>query len=178
MRWDERLRGLVDDLQQQADGGTLGARDAEVAEQSRAEYAQVDLAGRALASIGRRLLVAVAGVGPLDATLRRAGTGWWLLDDGRQEWLVPVGAIGSVRGLMSRAVAPEVRPVTSRLGLASALREVAEARVEAVLHGTDGSVVRGVLERVGADFVEARVGQGPVHQMTLPFAGLAAVRSS
>lgn len=177
MRWDERLGGLFDDLEQQADGLALVERDAEVAEQSRAEYAQVDLTGRALASTGHRLLVAVAGVGAIDATLSRAGAGWWLLDDGRQEWLVVVAAIGSVRGLSSRSVAPEARPVTSRLGVASALREVADPRGQAVLHCSDGSVVRGVLERVGADFVEARVGEGRGQLLTLPFAALAAVRS-
>ena len=177
MRWDERLGGLFEELEQQAEGLALAERDAEVAEQSRAEYAQVDLAGRALASIGRRLLVGVAGVGVLDATLSRAGAGWWLLDDGGQEWIVAAASICSVRGLSSRAVAAEVRPVTGRLGLASALREVADARAEAVLHGRDGSVVRGVLERVGADFVEVRVGEERGHLLTLPFAALAAVRT-
>jgi hypothetical protein len=177
MRWDERLGGLFLDLEHQAEGLALVERDAEVAEQSRAEYAQVDLAGRALASTGRRLLVAVAGVGALDAMLSRSGAGWWLLDDGRQEWLVAVSAIGSVRGLSSRAVAPEARSVTSRLGLASALREVADGRGQAVLHGRDASVVSGRLERVGADFVEARVGEGTGQLLTLPFAALAAVRS-
>jgi hypothetical protein len=178
MRWDERLDGLFDDLEQQPEGLALVERDAEVAEQSRAEYAHVDLAGRALASTGRRLLVGLSGVGRLDATLTRAGAGWWLLDDERQEWLVATAAIASVRGLSGRAVAAEVRPVTSRLGLASALREVAQARGQAVLHGRDGSVVRGVLERVGADFAEVLVGEGHGHLVTLPFPALAAVRSS
>lgn len=177
MRWDERLGGLSDDPEQRAEGLALVERDAEVAEQSRAEYAQVDLAGRALASTGCRLLVVVAGVGAVDAVLTRAGAGWWLLDDGRQEWLVAVPAVGSVRGLSSRAVAAEVRPVTSRLGLGSALRELAAARGPAVLHGRDASVVRGTLERVGADFVEVRSGEGRGHLVTWPFAAIAAVRS-
>jgi hypothetical protein len=90
---------------------------------------------------------------------------------------VAVAAVGSVRGLSSRAVPPESRPVTSRLGLASALREVADARAAAVLHARDASVVRGVVERVGADFVDTRVGEGRGHLLTLPFAALAAVRS-
>jgi hypothetical protein len=178
MRWEERLGGLFEDLEQQADGLALVERDAEVAEQSRAEYAQVDLAGRALASTGSRLRVTVAGVGALDAVLTRAGAGWWLLDDGRQEWLVAVAAVGSVRGLSSRAVAPEARPLATRLGLASALREVADTRGEAVLRGRDASLVSGVLQRVGADFVEVRVGEGRGHLETVPFAALAAVRSA
>ena len=177
MRWDERLAGLFEDLEGQAETLALVERDAEVAEQSRAEYARVDLAGRALASTGSRLLVAVAGVGSLDAVLARAGAGWWLLDDGRQEWLVAVPAVGSVRGLSSRAVAPEARPVTSRLGLGSALRQLADAGGSAVLHGRDALVVRGALERVGADFVDVRTGVGRGHLVTCPFEALAAVRS-
>ena len=178
MRWEERLGDLFDDLEQQAEGLALADRDAEVAEQSRAEYAQVDLASRLHASVGRRLLVALTGVGPVEARLARVGRGWCLLEVGPQEWIVPQPAIGSVRGLADRAAPAEVRPVTSRLGLSSALRGVSEARVEAVLHGRDGSVTRGVLDRVGADFVEVRVGDVRAgYLQTMPFDGLAAVRS-
>lgn len=182
MRWDERLGDLFGDHsgdpEQQAEALARVERDAEVAEQSRAEYARVDLAGRMQASTGRRLLVVVTGVGALDATLARAGAGWCLLDDGRQEWIVAMHAVGSVRGLSARASPPETRPLTSRLGLSSALRTVAGSRGEAVLHGLDGAVLRGALERVGADFVEARVGEGRhSHLVVVPFGALAAVRS-
>jgi hypothetical protein len=178
MRWDERLEHLFDDLEQQAEGLVLADRDAEVAEQSRAEYAQVDLAGRLHASAGRLLTVAVTGVGTVEARLARAGEGWCLLDVGRQEWIVPLPAIGSVRGLADRAEPPEVRPVTSRLGLSSALRGVADSRASAVLHGRDGSLTRGVLDRVGADFVEVRVGEGLAgYRLAVPFGALAAVCS-
>jgi hypothetical protein len=179
MRWDERLGDLFDDLEQQAEGLALADRDAEVAEQSRAEYARVELAGRLHASVGRRLRATVTGVGPVEAGLARAGTGWCLLEVGRQEWIVPLAAIGSVRGLADRVTPAEARPFTSRLGLSSALRSVSAARVEAVVHSRDGSVTRGVLDRVGADFVEVRVDDGRSGYVeTMPFHGLAAVRSS
>lgn len=70
------------------------------------------------------------------------------------------------------------RPVTAGLGLSSALRGVADGRGDVVLHGRDGSLRRGVLDRVGADFVEVRVDEGRVGDPeTLPFGGIAAVRS-
>jgi hypothetical protein len=178
VRWDERLGDLFDDLEQQAEALVLAERDAEVAEQSRAEYAQVELADRLHASTGRRLLLAVAGVGPLEGALTRTGAGWLLLDDGRHEWIVATPAVASLRGLSGRALGPEVRPVTSRLGLSSALRGVADARADAVLHQRDGSLTRGHLARVGADFVEVGVGQdGGGHTLTVPVGTLAAVRS-
>ena len=181
MRWDDRLAGhldgLFDDLEQQAEGLALGARDADVAEQRRWEYAQVDLASRLFASLGARLLVSVRGVGAVDGRLRRAGDGWCLLEAGSQEWIVRLAAVGSMRGLADRAVAPPARPVTAGLGLGSALRGVAETRADTVLHGTDGSLLRGVLGRVGADFVEVRTGERGVVEV-VPFDALAAVRTT
>jgi len=178
MRWEERLGDLFDDLEQQAEGLALAERDAEVVEQSRAEYAQLELAARVHASVGRRLLIVVTGVGGLDGTLTRAGSGWLLLDDGRREWIVATPAVASLRGLSDRALGPEVRPLTARLGLTSALREVADARADAALHHRDGSLTRGTLERVGTDFVEVRVGEDRrSHRLTVPVSALAAVRS-
>jgi hypothetical protein len=178
MRWDDRIGDLFADLEQQADGLALAARDAEVAEQSRAEYASVDLASRLHGSVGARLLVTVTGAGPLDATLARVGVGWCLLDAGPHEWVVRLAAVGGVRGLSERAVAEQARPVTARLGLGSALRGVVEARTEVVLHRVDGTQVPGTLRRVGADFVEVAVGEGRSGYLeAVPFGALAAVRS-
>jgi hypothetical protein len=177
MRFDDRLDDLFDDLEQQAEGLALGERDAEVAEQRRWEYAQVDLASRLFGSVGGRLLVTVAGVGAVDGRLRRVGDGWCLLDAGAREWIVRLAAVGSLRGLGDRAVAPPGRSVTARLGVGSALRGVAETRADTVVHRTDGSLLRGVLGRVGADFVELRVGEGGQVEV-VPFGALAAVRTA
>ena len=68
------------------------------------------------------------------------------------------------------------RPVTARLGLGSVLRRLGEARAETVLHRVDGSLLRGLLGRVGADFVEVAAADGSLD--VVPFAALAAVRSS
>jgi hypothetical protein len=184
MHWDERLADLIDDLQQQAEAATLAERDAEVAEQQRAEYARVDLAGRLQASLGRRLQIGVTGVGQVDAVAVRVGEGWCLIVSTGQEWLVRLAAVGSVRGLAERAVPVEARPVTARLGFGSALRHVQDTRVQTVLHRLDGSLVRGLLGRVGADFCELLVGEpgvgeaGPRLTEVVPFAAVAAVRSA
>jgi hypothetical protein len=177
MRWDDRLAEVFDDLEQQAEGLALVERDAEVAEQRRAEYARVDLAGRLHASVGQRLRLSLTGVGPLDAVLSRVGAGWCLLTTG-DDWIVRLAAVGAVRGLLDRAVDPALRPVTARLGIGSALRGVQDGGGEAVLHRVDGSAVRGALGRVGADFVEVRTGEpGGARIEVVPFTGLAAVRS-
>ncbi len=182
MRWDDRLGDLFDDLEQQADGLALSQRDAEVAELARAEYAQVDLASRLHGSVGRRLLLDVEGFGILEGDVSRVGDGWLLLHSGAQESVVRLAAAGSLRGLAERGVPEQARPVTARLGLASALRRVAEAQVETVLHRVDATTTRGRLLRVGVDFLDLRTetdGAGTAGStQTVPFAALAVLRTS
>jgi hypothetical protein len=175
MRWEERLLGLFDDLEQQAEGLALADRDALVAEQSRAAYAEVDLAGRLHASLGRLLRVEVTGVGAVEAELLRGGDGWCLLGSGAQEWLVALPAVLAVRGLADRALEAGARPVTARLGLTSALRGVAQDAGEVVVHRVDGGLTRGHVGRVGRDFVEMRKEAGAVE--VVPLAALAVVRA-
>src|SRR4051812_50200772 len=98
MRWRDRLGDVLDDLEQQAEGLALAARDAEVAEQSRAEYARVDLAARLHGSLGRQLRLGVAGVAALEGILSGVGAGWLLVDVGPAEWLRPRGAAPLPRG--------------------------------------------------------------------------------
>ena len=178
MRWDDRLGDLFDDLEQQAEGLALAERDAEVAEQSRAEYARVDLAARLHASVGARLRVTVPGVGPLDGLLRRVGDDWCLLEVGEREWIIRTSAAGALRGVADRAVPEPLRPVTARLGWASAMRGAAAGRGDVVLHRWDGTRDRGALGRVGADFVELLGEDGAGQLAVVPLACLVAVRSS
>ncbi len=173
-RFESPFDDLFDDLEQQAEGLALGERDAEVAEQRRAEYAEVELASRLFGSVGTRLVLGVSGLGTVTGVLRRAGDGWCLLTAESSQWVVRLSALTSVRGLAERGVAPPARPVTSRLGTGSALRRLAQTRAETVVHRVDGSLVRGPLGRVGADFVEVW-GDGYVE--VVPLAVVAAVRS-
>src|SRR3954447_24363833 len=181
MRWEERLLDLFDDLEQQGQGPGRAGRDAEVAEQARAEYARVDLDARLHASTGAELRLWVAGLGPLDARLVQVGDGWCLLVDERTEWLVRTAAVGSVRGLSAHGRGQEARPVTARLGLSSALRGVNATRSLVVVHRCVAPPLRGVVERVGADFVEVREGDGEQRAPeveAVPFTALAAVQRS
>lgn len=99
-------------------------------------------------------------------------------------------SILDVRGLSQRAVSEPARSVVTRLGLRSALREVAESGLSVVFAQVDGSQLRGVVLRVGADFVEIREEtgldttydtikqRGDLEIHVLPFAALAAARAT
>jgi len=175
MRWDDRLDGVFDDLEQQAEGLALAERDALVAEQRVAEYARVDLASRLHGSVGSRVACEVMGAGRVEGVLTRVGTGWLLVEADHDEWLVRLAAVLGLRGLAERTVTEDLRRVTARLGVGSALRQVAEERAEVLVHRVDGDVLRVRLGRVGADFVEvADAGTG--QRSALPFTAVAALR--
>jgi hypothetical protein len=184
MSWEERLLDLFDDLEQQAEGLALVERDAAVAELSRAEYATVDLLSRLHASIDHPVVLAVSGVGRIEATMARTGTDWVLAVAPPHEWIVRVAALAQVAGLSDRAVETRHQPVSSRVGLGSVLRSIAESRAPVVVHHIEGASVRGRLRRVGADFVELWTGEdagresGPEGWLVIPFGSVAAVRRS
>ena len=179
MSWERRLLDLFDDLEQQAEGAALVARDAEVAELARAEYSEVDLASRLHASLDRLVELSLRDGLVVRGRMSRVGDGWCLVceaperpPDG-QEWLVALSAIATVRGLSAHAQPSSVQPVTGRLGLGSALRRVAEELVTVTFFLVDGRRRQGRLGRVGKDFVEL-VAEGGVE--VVPFSGVAAVR--
>jgi hypothetical protein len=175
MAWEDELFALLDDLEQQAEALYDAERDAELADRSRAEYQQVTLASRLMASVGAEVRLEVAGVGQVAGVLDRVATGWCLVSGGPQDWVVRLDAVTAVHGTSERSV-PEIAwsPV-SRLGLGSALRRVADAGERCVLHLLDGRSHEAVLRRVGADFVEATVGEG--RTVLVAFGALAAVQS-
>ena len=179
MTWEEELFRFFDDLEQQAEAMFDAARDLELADRSRTEYHQVTLASRLMASVGLEVALELRGVGAVGGTLERVGTGWCLVRGAAQDWVLPLAAVTLVHHAAERSV-PEIAwsPV-SRLGLASALRRLAEAGERCVLHLVDGAQHEAVLHRVGADFVEARVGEGRGSERTVlvAFEGIAAVQS-
>jgi hypothetical protein len=175
--WEKRVLDLFDDLEQQAEGLALAERDAAVAELGRAEYAEVELLSRLHASVGHLVQLHVRGPGTLRGNLRRVGAGWCMLSaepPATAETVVSTAALLSARGLSPRAVPDAARGPLARLGLGSVLRRMAEEPEDVVLALLDGEARRGLLRRVGSDFVELAGADGGTE--VVPFSALAAVR--
>jgi len=178
MSWDEglfALFALFDELEAQAEAGYADEREAELADRSRAEYQQVTLASRLMASVDHEVTLEVRGVGALSGRLDRVGSGWLLLTAPGRGWVVAQPAVAVVRGASERAV-PEVAwsPVT-RLGLGSALRRLADGGERCLVHLVDGGRHPGVVRRVGADFIELVDDAGRLVLLAQP--AIAAVQS-
>lgn len=157
MGWEEDLFALFDDLEGQAEALYDAERDPELADRSRAEYQQVTLASRLMATVGQTVTLDLRGVGAVSGELVRVSADWCLVSGGvtvAPDWIVPLAAVARVSGASERSV-PEVAwsPLT-RLSLGSALRRVAESGERCVLHLVDGSRHDGFLRRVGRDFAE------------------------
>lgn len=176
MTWEDELFALLDDLEQQAESLYDAERAPELADRSRAEYQQVTLASRLMASVGADVTLEVVGVGRLGGTLERVAAEWCLLRAAEQDWVVGLGALSSVASASERAVPEVAWSPLARLGLASVLRRLADAGERCVLHDRSGSAVDGVPVRVGADFVEVAVGESR-RLVLVAFAQLAAVQS-
>lgn len=174
MTWEDDLFSLLDDLEQQAEALYDQERGVDLADRSRSEYAAVTLASRLVASVDTEVALEVRGVGRVAGVLQRVGPDWCLVSGSGQDWVLRTGAVDLVRGASERSV-PEVAwsPV-ARLGLASALRRIADAGERCLVHTVAGAAYELVLVRVGADFVEARAADG--RPVLVPYEALAAVQ--
>ncbi len=162
MDWDEQLFAFLDDLEHQAQALYDADRASELADRARSEYASVTLVSRLMASVGCPVTLDVRGVGPVVGELQRVGPDWCLMHGAAQDWVVRLAAVSGVEGASERAVPDVAWSPVNRLGLGSALRRLADTGAECRLHTEDGAVRDGHVLRVGADFVEARVGEGRV----------------
>ena len=174
MAWEDELFSLLDDLEQQAEALYDAERDLELADRSRAEYAQVSLGSRLLASEGREVTLDVRGVGQLSGTLQRVGSGWCLLHVRGQDWVVPTSALTRVLGASDRSVPELAWSPFAKLGLGSALRRVADSGEVCRVHLVDGAGHEVTPGRVGQDFLEATGVDG--RPVLFPFTQLAAVQ--
>lgn len=159
MTWELALAELFDDLETQADGEALSARAHDVADLARAEYAEIDLEARLLGSLGEPVALDLVGAG-VTGRLLRVGRGCVAVTREavpRGTVLVNLRHLLTARTPTSRAVSEESRPLTSRLGLASALRHLVEEEERLLARLSDGRTVRGEATRVGADFLELRL---------------------
>lgn len=162
MHWEQALLELFDELETQATGLSQQARDDDVADLARAEYAEVTLAERLHGSVGSTVTLHAAGGVTVRGRLERVGSGCAALTSSevpRVLHLVNLTHVLSVLTTSPRAIAEASLPVTSRLGLASAVRHLAEDIGdtgdigEVVVRLCDARRVAGQLVRVGADFV-------------------------
>ena len=176
-RW-ERLFG---DLEAQLAESELGELRVEVADRTRRELARLRLADRLRAAHGQALAVRASGEVIVRGTERGSGHDWLLLaEPSGAETVLPLAALVQVTGLGQRASVPgsEGR-VAGRLGLGYALRGIARDRAHVVVILTDGSMLDGTIDRVGADHLDlTRHLPGPGGSVTVTFRGLAAVRRS
>jgi hypothetical protein len=176
MGWENELFALFDDLEDQATALHAAERDVEVADRSRAEYQQVTLTGRLMATVGTTAKVGVVGVGSVEGTVERVADGWLLVAARKHDWVINAAAVTTVEGASVRSVPQVAWSPLTRLGLGSALRRISEAGERCVLHLRDGSRHEGDLRRVGADFCELTTGEER-RTVLVAFAALAAAQS-
>lgn len=181
MGWEDALFAVFEDLEQQAAGLHLAERDAEVADLAVAEYAQVTLASRVHASVGRQLTAELLGGRRAAGRLARTGQGWMLLVDARHEAVVRLDAVRTVRGLSARADPEQAWSVVDRLSLRALLRRLAAQGGLLRIDLVDGGRLEARLGRVGHDFVELGLGEPsrdqPAREVSvLPLAAVAALQ--
>lgn len=154
MPGDEELFAFLDDLESRAGALYDAERRVEVADRARAEYRQVTLAARLMASVGHEVSLGLRGPGPVTGTLDRVGPDWCALQAPGSRWVVRLAAVATVAGAATRAVPEVAWRAVDRVGLASPLRRLAEESVPCQVHLEDGTRREGAVGRVGADFLE------------------------
>lgn len=178
MRWER----LFEDLEAQLDAVQDEELAAEVADRSRREVARLRLVDRLRGSVGATVTLTAQGL-RIRGAVARVGPDWVLIDDAGADVLVPLPAVLLVEGLGRRSADPATESVvTARLGMAYALRTIADDRAEVRVVLVDGSQRTGRIGRVGADqleLVEHDPGEPTAVRgtATVPFPALAAVRA-
>ena len=90
--WEEDLFAYLDDLEGQAAALYDAERAPELADRSRAEYQQVTLASRLMASVDHEVTLELPASARWPAELARVATGWCLLRGPGQDWVVRLDA--------------------------------------------------------------------------------------
>ena len=177
MGWEETMFAMFDDLEQQAEGLALAERDAAVAELTIAEYAQISLASRLHASLGREVRVRLSGGLVITGRLARVGEDWMMVVEGSAESIIDRRAVVAVSGLSARAASEETWGVVDRLTLRALLRRLAAGASICAVQFVDGQSLEGRVGRVGRDFLELHVGDGRDRtRQVVPLASVAVLR--
>lgn len=175
MSWETELFAMFDDLEGQAAALWEADREAELADRARSEYAVVTLASRMMASVDAPVALELPGVGRVEGRLARVGESWCLVAGSTQDWIVPLRHVLAIHGGSERSVPEVAWSPLQRLGLASALRRLADAGTRCVLHLVDGGRHEAYVERVGADFLECRTATDA--RMLVPVGSIVAIQS-
>lgn len=181
MRWEL----LFGDLEAQLHEATAQELERHINELARVEAAQLTLAEALRGAQGTQLSVSAANGTAFHGTLLKVEPEWLLLDEGNRQVLLPLAKILHVHGLGTlRAKSASRIPYT----LPAALRLLARNRSAVILEldSVRPAVVRGVLDQVGADYVQLMqladgVGRGPGNRqgsIVLPLRQLVSIASS
>lgn len=178
VRWQD----LFADLEAQLLADQRRELQAEIADRTRRERAEVTVLDRAARSMGIALTVATPA-GSVRGTLDDLGKDWLLVqEEGRHAALVPLTAVTAIVGLGSRS--DDDRGMGRRFGLGVALRAVARDRASVAIHDVAGGLATGTIDKVGADHLDLaehpadavrRAGALTGHRV-IPFAAIGIVR--
>lgn len=178
VRWEE----LFADLEAQLLASARLEQQAEVADRTRRERAEVTWLDRAARSVERPLACWTAA-GVVRGELLDLGLDWLLVQEqGRRAALVPTTAVISVVGLAARS--DDDRGGGRRFGLGYALRAIARDRAPVAVHDLGGGVATGTIDRVGADHLDLaehpsdtlRRSEALLGHRVVPFAAVGVVR--
>jgi len=154
MRWER----LFTDVEAQFAAELDREHASEVADRIRAEIGRVRFRDRTAVAHGSMLTMWVLGADPgvLSGELRASGPDWMLLAEREgMETLVPLHAVTAVSGLGSASRAPEQESrLQARLDLGYVLSGIARDRAPVSIVLTDGHLLGGTIDRVGADLIE------------------------
>src|SRR5689334_10066856 len=148
MQWD----ALFEDLESQFEALQEGDLYGEVADRIRTEVGKITVLDRLRGAVDTVVRIELSGAEPLQGLLTRVGKDCLLIEAGREEWLIPAGALIAVHRLGPWAE-PAVGAVAAKLGLAHLLRGIARDRSPVTVF-CGGLPVTGTIDRVGADFLE------------------------
>jgi hypothetical protein len=149
MRWE----ALFADLESQLHSALDAARESEIRERTRVEQSRLTLVQRLLGQVGLPIGASTSGGRFLSGVLTHVGSDWVSLAVEGRSVLVPLSSLQSLIGL-GRGVGQAPSGVPARLGLGSALRGLSRDRVHVALWLGADSRHSGVIDRVGADFLE------------------------
>lgn len=153
MRWE----ALFADLEAQLAGVARAGDDEEVVDLAEAEMAQVALADRLRARLGREVSVRLRDGSAVHGTVVDVAVQWLLIAEAGRRFLIPVEAVAAAWPLGE--VAPQAPGVERRLRLTHVLRALAREGTAVVVRTVAGDY-RGWIVWVAGDHIDLRIG-GP-----------------